>query len=148
MSETAKDELQRGKGTLFCSVWQTVWKKTASLIWFSGLLAPPCSRKAQTSRLTSFSVGEDQGVGAAACHLDHPGLQRLFEGQRHRRRFQNVMVAVICGGTAATQDFKETRSLCAFGESAEVPLKTRRDNYSFPMEPLTGKTSSETSSLK
>jgi len=45
--------------------------------------------------LTALPVGEDQGVGAAARDLNHSGLQRLGEGQRHRGRLQREVVALI-----------------------------------------------------
>lgn len=45
---------------------------------------------------TSLLVSEDQRVRATAGDLNHPSLLRPNERQRHRRRFQHVVVAPVC----------------------------------------------------
>lgn len=45
---------------------------------------------------TSLLVSEDQRVSATAGDLNHPRLLRPSERQRHRRRFQHVVVAAVC----------------------------------------------------
>lgn len=46
--------------------------------------------------LTSLLVSEDQRVCATAGDLNHPSLLRPNERQRHRGRFQHVVVAPVC----------------------------------------------------
>lgn len=45
---------------------------------------------------TSLLISKHQRVSPAAGELDHPGLLRLGERQRHRGRFQHVVVAPHC----------------------------------------------------
>lgn len=46
--------------------------------------------------ITSFFVGEDQGMSTATCHLNHSGLLRLDKRQSHRGGFQHVVIALNC----------------------------------------------------